>query len=108
MNKKKVEKLLKDADICFLGYERSGCRDLLQMGLRRLHEAQEELSKPDWVSVEDRLPDMGTSVLVTNKEYSDEFYIDYRDYTDDNHNDKNGFLKSYGVTHWKPIEKLEE
>lgn len=65
MNKKKVIKLLHDADICFTGYLRNGCKDLVQMGLRRLHDAQEELLyKSDWVSVEDELPPVDKEVIV--------------------------------------------
>lgn len=42
----KVRELLKDVDICLLDYERNGCRDLVLMGLGKLHEAQKELEKP--------------------------------------------------------------
>ena len=42
----KIKELLKDTDICLIGYERNGCRDLVSMGLNKLHEAQKELEKP--------------------------------------------------------------
>lgn len=64
MNKKKVIKLLHDADICFTGYLRNGCKDLVQMGVRKLHEAQEELNKSDWIYVEDVLPPVDKEVVV--------------------------------------------
>lgn len=109
MDKNKVKKLLEDADICFLGYERNGCRDLVQMGLEKLHEAQEELSKSDWVSVEDRLPEYCKDVLVCNKNFPNKIWVDCRDNIASPHFCLGGnFAKFPNVTHWKPIEKLEK
>lgn len=64
MNKEKVAKLLEEADLCFTGYLRNGCRDFVQMGVRKLHDAQEELYKSDWVSIEDELPPINKEVVV--------------------------------------------
>lgn len=106
MDKDKIKKLLEDVDICFLGYERNGCKDLIQMGLERLHEAQEEFSKPSWISVEDKLPPYDENVLVYEKggHYDITMRLNINDYSYDN----NGFLKYLCVTHWCKIDKLEE
>lgn len=65
MNKKKVIELISEADICFTGYLRNGCKDLVQMGVRKLHDAQEELLyTSDWTSVENGLPPVDKEVIV--------------------------------------------
>lgn len=46
MKIKKLTDILKDADICFTGYKRNGCIDLIDMGLQKLHEAQNLLKEP--------------------------------------------------------------
>lgn len=74
--------------------------------------AQEELSKSDWISVEDRLPRLGVSVNVCNKDNIDDVWITFR--TTNQHVvaiSELDFAIEYGhmeITHWKPIEKLEE
>lgn len=68
----------------------------------------EELSKSDLVS-EDGLPEYGEKVFAYDKEMQDYPFVTMR------HKggkekliDKNGFRSGLHVTHWKPIEKLEE
>lgn len=74
------------------------------------NEAIKELSKSDWISVEDRLPEYNERVLVYSK-YKELYWISYRAKDVCIIKDNNGFihpLKGYAITHWKPIEKLEE
>lgn len=69
-----------------------------------------ELSKSDWVSVEDGLPEYGESVLVANKDAPEIVLKTSRTKCKGWNTDKNGFLcaVAFNITHWKPIEKLEE
>ncbi len=74
------------------------------------NEAIKELSKPDWISVEDRLPEYGEKVWVYSK-YKGLYWISHRMKDVCIKKDNNGFirpLKDCAITHWKPIEKLEE
>ena len=113
MDKKKIIKLLEDADICFLGYERNGCRDLVSMGLEKFHEAQNELSKPDWVAVEDELPEYDERVFVRMMGASEIHYVStVRDkrlisYIQYDENNFEVFGDKFYVTHWRRIDKLE-
>lgn len=77
-----------------------------------IESAQKELSKPDWISVEDRLPEYNERVLVRYK-YGKETYtiISYRMKDERIRKYNNGFIHpidGFPITHWKPIEKLEE
>jgi hypothetical protein len=68
-----------------------------------------ELRKSDWVSVEDELPPYNENVEVCSKVKPTEVWIDSRDkYI--NVGNSFRYNKLYGniITHWKPIEKLEE
>lgn len=76
------------------------------------NEAIKELSKSDWISVEDRLPEYNERVLVRYK-YGKETYtiISYRMKDERIRKYNNGFIHpidGFPITHWKPIEKLEE
>jgi hypothetical protein len=74
------------------------------------NEAIKELSKSDWISVEDRLPEYDERVLVYSK-YKELYWISHRMKDVRIRKDHNGFihpLKDCAITHWKPIEKLEE
>lgn len=76
------------------------------------NEAIKELSKSDWISVEDRLPKYNERVLVRYK-YGKETYtiISYRMKDERIRKYNNGFIHpidGFPITHWKPIEKLEE
>lgn len=110
MSKKKAIKLLDEADICFTGYIRNWCRDLVRMGLKKLREAQEELLyKSDWVSVEEELPPYEEDVLVCNKNEPSDIWFGHR--TSDRRVvvDEHEFAKEYGtITHWHKIDKLED
>ena len=74
-----------------------------------LHDALKELSKSDWVSTEDGLPEYGEKVFACDKEMQDYPFVTMR-YKAGKEKliDKNGFRSGLHVTHWKPIEKLEE
>lgn len=74
------------------------------------NEAIKELSKSDWISVEDRLPEYDERVLVYSK-YKELYWISYRMKDVRIRKDHNGFIHpidEFPITHWKPIEKLEE
>ncbi len=74
-----------------------------------LHDALIELGKSDWVSVEDGLPEYGEKVFAYDKEMQDYPFVTMR-YKAGKEKliDKNGFRSGLHVTHWKPIDKLEE
>ena len=111
MDKKKVEKLIEKTirftkvtdDDYIQGNVKSYIINTLQVVLK-------EISKSDWVSVEDGLPEYGESVLVTNKDAPEIVLKTSRTKCKGWNTDKNGFLcaVAFNITHWKPIEKLEE
>ena len=76
-------------------------------------EDLEELSKSDWVSVEDGLPPYGEEVFVTSKMAPNNVFKNRRVECATVPKDSNGFIilwkgRMASITHWKPIEKLEE
>lgn len=81
-----------------------------------LHDALIELGKSDWVSVEDKLPPYGENVLAISKDgYMNVSYRRKipRDKISREVMDDNGFILNFNlhcstITHWKPIDKLEE
>ena len=114
MDKNKVEEHLDDA-IAFLDYLKEylgGCsNERLANALVAIDMAKKELSKPDWISVEDELPDYEESVLVTSSEDTEEIYFSHRTKRPDVVVDNNGFTTYVGapkITHWQRIKKLEE
>lgn len=76
------------------------------------NEAIKELSKSDWISVEDSLPEYNERVLVRYKYCKELYYtISYRMKDERIRKYNNGFIHpidGFPITHWKPIEKLEE
>lgn len=110
MDKKKVEELIEKTirftkvtdDDYIQGNVKSHIINTLQVALK-------ELSKSDWVSVEDGLPPYDESVFVTSKDAPDIVIRTSRAKGKGWNIDKNGFLCSPAshITHWKPIEKLE-
>lgn len=105
MDKKKVKELIEKA-ISELNTTDIGILSTQSI----LEEALEELIKPDWVSVEDGLPDEEEYVIVCNETNPDLVWFSY--ITEDcDKADRNGFrktLKYDTVTHWKPIGKLKD
>ena len=77
----------------------------------KINETLEELSTPDWISVEDELPKLGEDVLVCNKENPGDMWFCHRTSPKDSVTDKHGFASRMAweeITHWRRIEKLEE
>ena len=116
MDKKKVKELIEQIEDRIMHYERTGVKYDIQKIEKYLHEAQNELSKSDWVSVEDDLPPYGEEVLVISKKgYKN---VSYRrkinkKAIDPNLIDKNDFILNFNlfsdeITHWCRIDKLEE
>lgn len=113
MDKKKVKELIQEVirnNIDSLEFGNDKHNAPLRKANSLLHDALIELGKSDWVSVEDGLPEYGERVLVTNK-YAPEIVLKTsRTKCKGWNTDKNGFLcaVALNITHWKPIEKLEE
>lgn len=112
MDKKKVIELIQEVirnnvDSLEFGSDKHNAPLRKANGL--LHDALIELGKSDWVSVEDGLPEYGEKVFAYDKEMQDYPFVTMR-YKAGKEKliDKNGFRSGLHVTHWKPIEKLEE
>ena len=81
--------------------------------ISNLEEALKELNKSDWVSVEDGLPPYGEEVFVTSKMAPDTIFKNRRVECTTVPKDGNDFIilwegRMARITHWKPIDKLEE
>lgn len=102
MDKKKVKELIEQAII----WSRQANQHSV---ISNLEEALKELKKSDWVSVEDELPPYNENVEVCSKVKPTEVWIDSRDkYINVGNSFRNNKLYGNIITHWKPIEKLEE
>ncbi len=106
MDKKKVEELIEQAII----WSRYANQHSV---ISNLEEALKELNKVDWVSVEDGLPPYGEEVFVTSKMAPDNVFKNRRVESTTVPKDGNDFIilwegRMVRITHWKPIEKLEE
>lgn len=106
MDKKKVIELIEQAII----WSRQANQHSV---ISNLEEALKELSRSDWVSVEDKLPPYGEEVFVTSKMAPDNVFKNRRVECATVPKDSNGFIilwkgRMASITHWKPIEKLEE
>lgn len=109
MDKKKVKEYIKKAIDCIITE-----KDPVN-AIDALIEADRELSKSDWVSVENGLPEYMEKVWVTDKEHRDFVWISHRENGDTPKRlDDNGFpawqhhYPYYHITHWRKIDKLEE
>ena len=110
MDKKKVKELIQEVivnNIDSLEFGSDKHNAPLRKANSLLHDALIELGKSDWVSVEDGLPEYGERVNVYSKK-KDHYDTIARSKVIDYHYDNNGFLSCLHVTHWKPIDKLEE
>lgn len=106
MDKKKVEELIEQAII----WSRYANQHSV---ISNLEEALKELNKPDWVSVEDELPPYNKVVWVTSKMSPDNVFKNRRVESTTVPKDGNDFIilwegRMARITHWKPIDKLEE
>lgn len=80
------------------------------------NEAIKELSKSDWISVEDRLPEFGENVVARTKGgYMNVSYRSKipRDRISKEIMDDNGFILNFNlhsekIAYWHKIDKLEE
>ena len=116
MDKKKVKELIEEAKHLAILRKYENRLTYLNNCICCLKEALEELSKSDWVSVEDGLPEYGENVLAISKD--GDMNVSYRrkiprDKISREVMDDNGFILNFNlccstITHWKPIEKLEE
>lgn len=123
MDKKKVKELIQEVirnnvDSLEFGNDRHNAP--LRKANTLLHDALIELSKSEWISVEDRLPLCDEKVFVCNKRHPNDVWKSFRlekkgtDVISVNLNktlDVNGFVIHKGnihITHWRRIEKLEE
>lgn len=106
MDKKKVEELIEQAII----WSRYANQHSV---ISNLEEALKELNKPDWVSVEDELPPYDKVVWVTSKMPPDNVFKNRRVESTTFPKDGDDFIilwegRMARITHWKPIDKLEE
>lgn len=72
------------------------------------NEAIKELSKSDWISVEDWLPPYEQNVEVRSTEYPNDVWTSFRRENVMYNHDFVSSITRGRITHWKPIEKLEE
>ena len=109
MDKKKVKELIQKAKHLAILRKYENRQTYLNNCICCLEDALKELSKSDWVSVEDGLPPYDENVFVTSKDAHDIVIRTSRAKGKGWNIDKNGFLCSPAshITHWKPIEKLE-
>ena len=120
MDKKKVKELIQEVirnNVDSLEYGNDKHNAPLRKANSLLHDALIELGKSDWISVNDEIPEYGDEVLVTSKKFPKAVWMSYRQKTvagDEEtfrYFDNNGFAThrcNCVITHWKPIEKLEE
>ena len=106
MDKKKVEELIEQAII----WSRYANQHSV---ISNLEDALKELNKPDWVSVEDELPPYDKVVWVTSKMLPDNVFKNRRVESTTVPKDDNDFIilwegRMARITHWKPIDKLED
>jgi len=119
MDKKKVKELIQEVisdNVDSLEFGNDKHNAPLRKANSLLHDALIELGKSDWVSVEDGLPEYGENVLAISKD--GDMNVSYRrkiprDKISREVMDDNGFILNFNlccstITHWKPIEKLED
>ena len=117
MDKKKVKELIEQIQkYCDQAYspnwQPKSFEEFVKLG-NICREAIKELSKSDWVSVEDGLPPYGEEVFVTSKMAPDNVFKNRRVECTTVPKDSNDFIilwegRMARITHWKPIDKLEE
>lgn len=117
MNKKKVKEL--SLDVLTNIKEAISRTDDVLLSLTLANIASKialigvEVNKSDWVSVEDKLPPYGEEVFVTSKMAPDNVFKNRRVECTTVPKDGNDFIilwegRMARITHWKPIEKLED
>lgn len=117
MDKKKVKELIEQIQkYCDQAYSPNwkpkSFEEFVKLG-NICREAIKEIDKSDWVSVEDELPPYGEEVFVTSKMDPDNVFKNRRVECTTVPKDGNDFIilwegRMVRITHWKPIEKLED
>lgn len=117
MDKKKVKELIEQIQkYCDQAYspnwQPKSFEEFVKLG-NICREAIKELSKSDWVSVEDGLPPYGEEVFVTSKMAPDNVFKNRRVECTTVPKDGNDFIilwkgRMARITHWRPIDKLED
>lgn len=113
MDKKKVTELIQEAKHLAILRKYENRQTYLNNCICRLEEALKELNKLDWVSVEDELPPYDKVVWVTSKMSPDNVFKNRRVESTTVPKDGNDFIilwegRMARITHWKPIDKLED
>lgn len=117
MNKKKVKEL--SLDVLTNIKEAISRTDDVLLSLTLANIASKialigvEVNKSDWVSVEDELPPYDKVVWVTSKMSPDNVFKNRRVESTTVPKDGNDFIilwegRMARITHWKPIDKLED
>ena len=111
MNKKKVIELIKKGML--YQSKSSHVSSYKEKAKNCFEEALNELQKSDWISVEEDLPPYDKVVWVTSKMSPDNVFKNRRVESTTVPKDGNDFIilwegRMARITHWKPIEKLEE
>lgn len=113
MDKEKIKEILEDTLLMtetIEGFDKGDTERLLDVR-HKINEALEELSAPDWISVEDELPDMYQTVWVCDGDDHDEVWTTHRTDPDVLPIDINHFaspVPGKTITHWRTIDKLED
>ena len=108
MEKKKVKAMIQDA-ISRLAILHADKGDSYEHIIKILENALEELSKPDWISVKDKLPPYEKSVLVCNEKDRDDTWFCHRSCNPVVITDNDGWCNYFEVpiTHWLEVECLD-
>lgn len=108
MDKKKVKELIEETKHLAILRKYENRQTYLNNCICCLKEALEELSKSDWVSVEDGLPPKNVVVRVCNKQNPDDLVLAYRTSKETMKIVYPNNVAMYTITHWCKIEKLED
>lgn len=118
MDKKKVKELIQEVirnNVDSLEFGNDKHNAPLRKANSLLHDALIELGKSDWVSVEDGLPPCEEEVLVRDINAKGNWSKPWICYRSKNEcyrhiTDKHKFVTTRlgEITHWRPIEKLED
>jgi len=80
-----------------------------------------KISKPKWISINDRLPDVGERIICSSREYMNMYYVTESEYDRDEGDGVYNWLEvcndryrintsrywdSNQITHWMPVPKL--
>lgn len=117
MDKKKVKELIEQVlNYCYQCYKPNwqpkSFKEFIKLG-NICREVIKEIDKSDWVSVKDGLPPYGEEVFVTSKMAHDNVFKNRRVECTTVPKDDNDFIilwkgRMARITHWRPIDKLEE